>query len=574
MLVAFASLIVIIIGLFLVKKGFTNDPDKKKRIKVAERFVPVLLILLGLFGLLSRSFVTVDSNEVGLLKRIYLAPELPPGKIIAANEEKGPQAKILGPGFHFQPLIRIFYDIDFAPVTEIPEGQYGLLVAKDGLPLEDGKFLTDSWAKGKFTEMLQAHYFLTEGKGQKGPQLDVLRPGRYRLNNYLYSVESRPALDVPTGHVAVIRSNVQTKDDCSNTIQVAGKTGETVATPIVPKGCVGVWDEPLPPGRYYLNEKAYVATIIPTRLQTWTYVGGYTDRKINLRVTNDGQIQQEEISREVPVPADAADRSITVRVEGWTVPVDMRVVVQVHPGDAPKVVASVGDLQRVEDNIITPAIRDILRTIGGHSKRRVMDFVENRGEITNLVEQAIAIEGEKAGVTIQEVRMGEPAIPPELLVATLREQLATQLNKTYQKEREAQKERISVERERATADQQDTLVRAEIQKQAAAHRMEQLRLEGEGEKLKLLEIAKGQKELAEVLGKDHAMQLQALEKALDAATANPDIVKVPVVQVTGSGSGYEGAAAVLGASNIVQMMDGLDKKTEKGGEEITYEINI
>lgn len=563
MFVAFASLIVIIVGLFLIKKGFSNDPDKKKRVKIAERFIPFILIVFGLFGLLSRSFVTVDSNEVGLLKRIYLATQLPAGKIIAANGEKGPQAEILGPGFHFQPLIRILYDIDFFPVTEIPEGQYGLLVAKDGLPLQDGKFLADPWPEGKFTDMLQAQYFLTQGKGQKGPQLDVLRPGQYRLNNYLYSIESRPALDVPTGHVAVIRSNIQTKPDCSNTINVAGRTGETVATPIVPKGCVGVWDEPLPPGRYYLNEKAYVATIIPTRLQTWTYVGGYTDRRINLRVTNDGQIQQEEISSEVPVPADAADRSITVRVEGWTVPVDMRVVVQVHPGDAPKVVASVGDLQRVEDNIITPAIRDILRTIGGHSSRKVMDFVENRDEITNLVEKTIAIEGEKAGVTIQEVRMGEPAIPPELLVATLREQLATQLNKTYQKEREAQKERISVERERATADQQDTLVRAEIQKQAAAHRMEQLRLEGEGEKLKLLEIAKGQKELAEVLGKDHAMQLQALEKALDAARSNPEMVKVPLVMVNGSGSGYEGAAAVLGASNIVQMMDGLDKKQKQ-----------
>jgi regulator of protease activity HflC (stomatin/prohibitin superfamily) len=566
MFIAFASLIVIIVGLFLFKKGFSSDPDKKKRVKIVERFIPFLLIFLGFFGLLSRSFVTVDSNEVGLMKRIYLAADLPAGKIIATNEEKGPQAKILGPGFHFQPLIRILFDIDFFPVVEIPEGQYGLLVAKDGRPLEDGKFLADPWAKSKFTEMLQAPYFLTEGKGQKGPQLDVLRPGQYRLNNYLYSIESRPALDVPTGHVAVIRSNVQTKDDCASSIQITGKTGETVATPIVPKGCVGVWDEPLPPGRYYLNEKAYVATIIPTRLQTWTYVGGYTDRKINLRVTNDGQIMQEEISREVPVPPDAADRSITVRVEGWTVPVDMRVVVQVHPKNAPKVVASVGDLQRVEDNIITPAIRDILRTIGGHSDRKVMDFVENRGEITNLVEQTIAIEGEKAGVTIQEVRMGEPAIPPELLVATLREQLATQLNKTYQKEREAQKERISVERERATADQQSTLVRAEIKKQAAAHRMEQLRLEGEGQKLKLLEIAKGQKELAEVLGKDHAMQLQALEKALDAARANPDIVKVPLVMVSGAGSGYEGAAAVLGASNIVQMMDGLDKKQKKAAQ--------
>lgn len=560
MFVAFASLIVIFIGLLLMKKGFSSDPDRKKRIKVAERFVPFLLIFLGLFGLLSRSFVTVDSNEVGLLKRIYLAPQLPPGKIIAANQEKGPQAEILGPGFHFKPLIRILYDIDFAPVTEIPEGQYGLLVAKDGQPLEDGKFLADPWPEGKFTEMLQAQYFLTDGKGQKGPQLDVLRPGRYRLNNYLYSIESRPALDVPTGHVAVIRSNVQTIQDCPTSIDVTGRTGETVAIPIVPKGCVGVWDEALPPGRYYLNEKAYVATIIPTRLQTWTYVGGYTDRKINLRVDNDGKISQEEVSREVPVPPDAADRSITVRVEGWTVPVDMRVVVQVYPKNAPIVVASVGDLQRVEDNIITPAIRDILRTIGGHSDRKVLDFIENRDEITELVEKTIAKEGEKAGVTIQEVRMGEPAIPPELLVATLREQLATQLNKTYQKEREAQKERIAVERERATADQQNTLVRAEIQKQAAGHRMEQLRLEGEGQKLKLMEIAKGQKSLADVLGKDHAMQLQALEKALEAARANPDLVKVPVVMVSGSDSGYEGAAAVLGASNIVQMMDGLDKK--------------
>lgn len=565
MFVAFASLLLIIIGLLMTRRIISPNSEKIGKFPMAAaRFLPFLLVFLGLFGLLSRSFVTVDSNEVGLLKRIYLAPELPPGKIIAANNEKGPQAEILGPGFHFKPLIRILYDIDFAPVIEIPEGQYGLLVAKDGVPLEDGKFLADPWPAKKFTEMLQAQYFLTEGKGQKGPQLDVLRPGRYRLNNYLFSIESRPALDVPTGHVAVIRSNVQTIDDCPTAVDVTGRTGETVAIPIVPKGCVGVWDEPLPPGRYYLNEKAYVATIIPTRLQTWTYVGGYTDRKINLRVDNDGRINQEEVSREVPIPPDAADRSITVRVEGWTVPVDMRVVVQVYPKNAPKVVASVGDLQRVEDNIITPAIRDILRTIGGHSDRKVLDFVENRDEITELVEKTIAKEGEKAGVTIQEVRMGEPAIPPELLVATLREQLATQLNKTYQKEREAQKERISVERERATADQQNTLVRAEIQKQAAAHRMEQLRLEGEGQKLKLMEIAKGQQALANVLGKDHAMQLQALEKALEAARANPELVKVPVVQVNGSDSGYEGAAAVLGASNIVQMMDGLDKKQKEG----------
>ncbi len=562
MFITFVSLLMLLAGIFLFIKGLKSaKPSDKKTKRIAliiSKILPFPLILIGLFGLLSTSFVTIDSNEVGLLKRIYLAPNLPTGKIIAPDQEKGPQAELLGPGFHFQPFIRILYDIDFAPVIEIPEGQYGLLVAKDGQALPDGQFLANGWPKNKFNEMLNAKHFLTTEHGQKGPQLDVLRPGKYRLNSYLFSVQRRPALDVPTGHVAVIRSNVQTKSDCPSTFANDARTGERVAIPIVPKGCVGVWDEPLYPGRYYLNEKAYVSTIIPTRLQTWNYVGGYTERKINLRVADDGKITQQEMTREVKRPEDSADKAITVRVEGWTVPVDMRVVVQVHPEDAPKVVASVGNLQRVEDNIITPAIRDILRTIGGHPARKVLDFIEKRDEIVQLVEQSIAKEGAKAGVSIQEIRMGEPAIPPELLVATLREQLATQLNQTYKKEREAQKERISVERERATADQQHELVAAEIQKQAAVHRKEQLKLEGEGEKLKLTEIAKGQKALADVLGQDRAMQLQALEKALQAAVINPEIVKVPLVQVSGTGSGFEGAAAVLGSSNIIQMMSGLD----------------
>ena len=156
--------------------------------------------------------------------------------------------------------------------------------------------------------------------------------------------------------------------------------------------------------------------------------------------------------------------------------------------------------------------------------------------------------------------MGEPAIPPELLVATLREQLASQLKETYIREQEAQKQRIAVERERATADQQATLVKAEIAKKAAAFKKQQLKLEGEGEKLKLIEIAKGQQAQANVLGKDRAMQLQALEMSLAAAVKNPGIVKTPTVLVTGTGSGFEGAAAVLGASNLIESMKGMQTK--------------
>ena len=552
--IAILSLVAIVAAAYLIKHPLKERSSMSA--STATKIAQGVLIMLGMIGFLSRSFLIVDANEVGHLKRIYLAGNLPTGQIIALKGEKGPQSEILGPGFHFRWLIKILYDIEYGSVIEIPEGQYGLLLAKDGMPLRNNQFLASPWQEGNSKNMLNADYFLTEGKGQKGPQLDVLRPGKYRINQYLFSVEPKNALDVPTGHVAVIRSNVQTAEDCTSLVDLEGGTGANVATPIVPKGCIGVWDEPLPPGRYYLNEKAYVSTIIPTRLQTWSYKGGYTQRTIHLTVDNNGKIQQEEQQLKIEVPKESADKAINVRVEGWTVPVEMRVVVQVHPKDAPIVVASIGDLQRVEDNIITPAIRDILRSIGGDPKRKVMDFVERRNEITAEVEQAIAFEGRKAGVTIQEVRMGEPAIPPELLVATLRQQLATQLRSTYQEEKAAQRERISVERERATADQQKILVAAEIAKKAANHKKEQLRLEGEGEKLKLTEIARGQKAQADVLGKDRALQLQALTLALDAAVKNPAIVKVPTVLVSGKGSSLEGAAAILGASTLVNGITG------------------
>src|SRR5215469_2072694 len=67
--------------------------------------IQALLILLAVLSLASTSFVRIGSNEVGLLSRIYLAQQLPPGHIIAMGNEKGPQAEILSPGFHFHFLL-------------------------------------------------------------------------------------------------------------------------------------------------------------------------------------------------------------------------------------------------------------------------------------------------------------------------------------------------------------------------------------------------------------------------------------------------------------------------------------
>jgi len=293
-------------------------------------------------------------------------------------------------------------------------------------------------------------------------------------------------------------------------------------------------------------------TKISTLVQTWEYVGGYTKRHIDLIVDQQGKITQKEREEVIKVPADAADIAIVVRVEGWQVPLDLRVVVQVEPKYAPFVVASVGGLQQIEDKILTPAIRSIVRNVTSGEGRKVFDLQDKRSELEELVEQMIRPEGTKAGVSIKEVRFGDPVIPPELLTARQREQLAGQLKKTFEQEKIAQDERVKKEKSRAEADQQPDLVKAEMKVQIAEQEKMALQKQGEGEKLRLIEIAAGQKAQVKVLGEARVMELSILDKILEAAIKQPDLVKVPGVLVQGAGSSLEGAAAILGNSNLLE----------------------
>ena len=444
-------------------------------------------------------------------------------------------------------------EVEEFPVIEIKEGNYGYLVARDGTPLRKDQYLAEDWPKGKLQDMLNAEYFLKNG-GQKGPQLTVLPPGKYRLNRYLFSVKPEKATDIKAGFVGVIKSNVQETPQYE-LAEVPSELAGSLAVPLVKKGSVGVWTDPLAPGRYYLNKTAYNVTKLDTRVQTWNYKGGYKRRYIDLQVTQDGKIEQKERADQVAIPKKAADSAIFTRMEGWLVPQELRVQVQVEPQDAPFLVASVGNIAYAEDKVVTPSIRSVVRNICAAEK--VLSLIdENRAAVEGRIEAAVIPEGKKAGVTIKDVRLVDSVVPPELLVARLREQLAEQLQETFKREKEAQDQRILTQKARATADQQPELVAAEIRVKIAEKDKLAAKLEGEGEKLKLSEIAKGQKNQVMVLGEDRVMQLAVLEKVLNAAVENPDIVKIPQTLVTGSTGGFEGAAAILGASNIASGIPG------------------
>ncbi len=532
----------------------------------------IVMLLAGLAFLASTSFVLVGSDKVGHLKRIYLATDLPPGHIIALPGEKGPQAEVLGPGFHFRPLLNVLYDVEPFDLVQIPEGFYGQVTTLDGQPMPDGMFMAPVIADDKLQSMFNAETFLTTG-GYRGPQETVLKPGAYRLNRYLFDVKTSDATAatvIPTGQVGVVKSNVSTPGlNCKEeTVRVsaAQHDADALSVPLVPKGCIGLWKEPLLPGAYYLNRQAYDVTLVDTRVQTWEYKGGYRRRIIDLSIDQQGNLKQTERTVEEPVPATAVDRAVFVKVEGWDIPQELRVVAQISPENAPIVAGSVGGIQEIEHRILTPLIRSIVRNVAGSSIRipkkpgdltagydirptRVLDLIENRNAIEDTIEDQIKLEARKAGVEIKEIRLGEPAIPPEILIARLRQQLADQLGEAYKRETEAQKQRIETEQARSTANEQPRLVESQIAVQVANQREQERAALGRAERQYLEEIAKGQMAQAGVLGQDRVAMLQALEKILATLERQPQMVTMLgklVPNTVVNGSGFEGAAAILG----------------------------
>ncbi len=168
----------------------------------------------------------------------------------------------------------------------------------------------------------------------------------------------------------------------------------------------------------------------------------------------------------------------------------------------------------------------------------------------------------KAGADIKEIRLGFPAIPPELLVARRREQLAQQLQKAYMHERKAQEERVKTEQARATADKQPLLVEAEIEVRRSKEFAIARKNEGQGEKDKLELIARGQQKQVDVLGRDKVVELRkfeiTLKMVMEFLGKNPEVLTTAIANAHKfvpdrvftlggeSGGGLAGAFGILG----------------------------
>ena len=139
----------------------------------------------------------VRDDDVGIVTRKMFGPTLPQGQIIATKGEVGVQADILMPGLYWR--IPLIWRIERAPVTKIKPGFIGVVESIEGKPIPTGRLLADEVSCNSFQD---AKAFLTSG-GCKGPQVDTLRPGTYRINTKVFKIQEVPATVVAREQVGV-----------------------------------------------------------------------------------------------------------------------------------------------------------------------------------------------------------------------------------------------------------------------------------------------------------------------------------------------------------------------------------
>jgi regulator of protease activity HflC (stomatin/prohibitin superfamily) len=516
----------------------------------------VLAFSLFGFGLVVGSSVVIDENEVGIVHKQFFGKPLPTGQIIARDGEMGPQAEILGPGWHFG-YYPFTYQVRIDRVITVPSGQVGFVTARDGQPLPENEMFAPVWSSAQ--DMLNPTTFLAKG-GRRGPQTTILTPGTYRYNTALHEVTAIPALQVAAGTVAVIKSNSGLRWTPAD-----GKGDLVNGVPLVPRDHIGVWAEPLTPGGYYLNTNAYVPTIVKTTQRTYTYqASSYAKPAAPVAPA------ARAMAKNAPAAASSGsdDWSVSVRSkDGFSFPVDVRVACAVEAKNAPYLVALLGNpdavvqdeqedekLEVLEARIILPAVRAIFRNVA--ETMNALEFVNRRSEIEALATQRITAELARYRVTCDGVYVGNihlDASPAgqQLLATQTDREVAVNQQKLYDQQKQAEESRAKFVRAQEEAEQQRQLAAAEykVRVEGENAKSQVARAKGEAESQVIIGEgrAKAYKLLVETLGQSQVAQLELLKLVVEGK-----VQITPQVMVTGAGNG--GTSDALMGTNHRQVV--------------------
>jgi uncharacterized membrane protein YqiK len=569
-----------------------------------------LVFVLGLvFVKFALGLVIISESQVGVLVKKIGKP-LPNDRYIATQGEAGYQAETLAPGWHFW-LWSFKYDVIKQPITIIKEGEIGLVVARDGAQIpahrilgevldcnnfqDATKFLMNGGEKGRQLGLLTAGVYrinsslfevittlnieqknltgvtaeflrmtqiksdfvglvtvldgkpLVEGRiagtsiqghssfqdgmafiqngGFKGLQEDVLRPGSYTINPWFAKIEQIPMTEIDIGYVGVVVSSSGDSDE-----DVSG--ADFTHSNLVKKGNRGIWAEPLFPGKHALNTKILKVEKIPT-----------TNIVLNWGHESSTHKYDENLN------------SITARTkDGFSMSIDVSQIIHVGAGMASKVIARVGSMQNLVDNILQPIIGNYFRNSCQASE--ALDYIKTRSERQKEAARFIKEALLDYDVEAVDTLIGD-LVPPEQLMMTLtNRKIADEERTTYASQKLAQDERKKLLESVALAESQAEVVRQEqgirIANSQAQQSVETAR--GQSEKVKVQAIAEAESLRVTSIAQAESVRVKAIAEA-------EAIEKIGEARA----KAYQASANALGAKNLaaVEIINKLADKNIK-----------
>lgn len=531
----------------------------------------LLAVVVFLVGFVFGSVTYVGANEVGIVTRNAIGGNLAGGKIIATDGEKGVQAAVLAPGWHFG-FWPVLYAVKTVPLVEVQSDELGLIETADGLPLPDGQLFAPDWSPDEVQRMLDAGHFLTAGKGYKGKQSTVLTPGKYRLNTELYRVKMTKQTEVAPGEVAVLKANY----GAAPTIAVKGEMGALVEGKadagtdgsqlrLAGEREMGVRAKVLPPGKYPLNTDAYSVTEIWTTQMIAHYTAsaatnpGYSESADQRNPKGGGVVAAHDPMTE--------ERGITVRTsDGFTFPVDVRVEYVIEPEHAPIVAAKLGDDEGPRfRNALNSAVRAIFRNHAENVK--ALDYVQQRSQQETQSLESLAKQMSRFGVTVTAVRIGnvgdESTLGTLLKTQTDRE-IAKQEQLTFQEQQRAAEQKKQLARTTQESDEEKKLATAtysvKIATEAQKQRIVEANAEAQAIAIKAEAQARAYEQIANQIGKSNAAAIEMLK-----IVGERNIQITPRILMTGGAGG--GGAHNADAGNLLMstMLDNMMGKEEEKG---------
>ena len=256
--------------------------------------------------------------------------------------------------------------------------------------------------------------------------------------------------------------------------------------------------------------------------------------------------------------------------DGFTMQLEVRVVFRVKPEDAPFMVAKIGDVSRLVQNVMHPLIDSIFRNQASESS--AMAYLQNRHEEQERAEARVRMHLLKYHVDVVNVLICHIRLPEELMKTQTEKILAEQRQNMYNAQREAEVKRIELERTSSQADNQKSLMEATVGVDIAGKRSEQRKKEAEGEAYYISETGKAEAEKMRLIGEAQGVAYREQVNALGAqGVALVETLKVigeknvritPDIMATGGGAGEGGGIGSLLLLNLFR--DQMAKPTGNG----------